>query len=80
MAAVTVVSLSRPRVVGDLRYQAATVTVASSGDTWVVPGMKKIESFELNPDTARSCGATISGTTITFLTTAGNVAVGVFGI
>ena len=79
MAAVVVVSQSRPHIFGDRRAKAAILTVANTGDTWAIPGIKKVTGFQVTPDTARTCGATVSGSTLTLLTSAGNVSVLVYG-
>ncbi len=71
MAAVTVVAQDST-VMGNRRVVAATVTVANSGDTWAVPGVKKIFSVQTTPATAIVNGATASGATITFLSAASN--------
>jgi hypothetical protein len=69
MAAVTVVS-SDTTVMGNRRVVAATVTVATTGDTWTVPGVKKIFSVQTSPATAIVNGVTTSGAVITFLSAA----------
>ena len=51
MPAVTVVR-SRSSVIGSKRMVAATVTVANSGDTWAVPGIKTIDAVVASPATA----------------------------
>ena len=71
MAAVTVVK-QYSSVMGDRRVITATVTVANSGDTWVVPGVKLIQSVQTTPATAIVNGATTSGATVTFLSAASN--------
>lgn len=71
MAAVTVVAQDFS-VMGNRRVVAATVTVANSGDTWAVPGVKKIFSVQTTPATAIVNGATTSGATVTFLSAASN--------
>ena len=71
MAAVTVVS-DDASVMGNRRVHAATVTVANSGDTWTVPGIKKIFSVQTTPATAIVNGVTTSGAVVTFLSAASN--------
>jgi hypothetical protein len=71
MAAVTVVK-SRSFVFGNRRIICATVTVATTGDTWTVPGVKSINSVQTTPATAIVNGATTSGAVITFLSAASN--------
>lgn len=71
MAAVTVVR-RRSSVIGSKRCVCATVTVATSGDTWVVPGLKIIDAVVTTPATAIVNGATKSGATVTFLSAASN--------
>ena len=71
MPAVTVVR-SRSSVIGSKRMVCATVTVANSGDTWVVPGIKVIDSVVASPATAIAAGVTKSGATVTFLSAASN--------
>ena len=71
MAAVTVVK-QYYHVMGNSRVVTATVTVANSGDTWAVPGVKLIEAVQTTPATAIVNGATTSGATITFLSAASN--------
>lgn len=80
MAAVVVVNQSERHVAGDLRMVGATLTIANTGDTWVVPGIHSIRpGAQATPDTARSCGMTFTGNTVTFLTSAGNVSFLCFG-
>ena len=69
MAAVTVVAQDAS-VMGNRRVVCATVTVANSGDTWAVPGVKKIFSVQTTPATAIVNGVTKSGGTVTFLSAA----------
>lgn len=71
MAAVTVVT-QKGLVIGSRRMVCATVTVANSGDTWVVPGLKKIDAVQTTPATAIVNGVTKSGATVTFLSAASN--------
>jgi len=71
MAAVTVVAADYS-VIGSRRCVAATVTVANSGDTWAVPGIKKIFSVQTTPASAIVNGVTTSGGTVTFLSAASN--------
>lgn len=79
MAAVTVVSKNTRHVVGDLRIVFAQLTVATTGDTWAIPGIHQVIGFAVTPDTARTCGATVSGTTLTLNTAAGDVRVVIWG-
>ena len=80
MAAVTVVTQDQS-VIGSKRMYTATVTVANSGDTLTVPGLKSIDSVVTTPATAIAAGVTKSGAVITFLSAASNptqvIAVGV---
>jgi hypothetical protein len=71
MPAVTVVK-SRSFVMGNRRVICATITVANSGDTWTVPGVKSINSVQTTPATAIVNGATVSGAVVTFLSAASN--------
>ena len=71
MPAVTVVR-SRSSVIGSKRMVCATVTVANSGDTWAVPGIKKIDAAVASPATAIAAGVTQTGATVTFLSAASN--------
>jgi hypothetical protein len=71
MPAVTVVR-SRSHVIGSKRMVNATVTVANTGDTWAVPGIKLIESVVASPASAIVAGVTKSGATVTFLSAASN--------
>ena len=71
MAAVTVVT-QHYAVIGNQRLAMATVTVANSGDTWTVPGMKVLKSVQTTPATAIVNGVTTSGAVITFLSAASN--------
>lgn len=71
MPAVTVVR-TRSTVIGSKRMVCAKVTVANSGDTWAVPGLKIIDSVQTTPATAIVNGVTFSGATITFLSAASN--------
>jgi hypothetical protein len=50
----------------------AKVTVANSGDTWTVPGVKLIDSVQTTPATAIVNGVTFSGNVVTFLSAASN--------
>lgn len=71
MAAVTVVK-QYSSVMGDRRVVTGTVTVANSGDTWTIPGIKLIQSVQTTPATAIVNGATTSGAVVTFLSAASN--------
>lgn len=71
MPAVTVVR-SRGHVIGSKRMVNATVTVANSGDTWTVPGIKQIESVVATPASGIVAGVTKSGAVVTFLSAASN--------
>jgi hypothetical protein len=71
MAAVTVVAQDAS-VIGNRRMVCATVTVATSGDTWAVPGIKKIFSVQTTPATAIVNGVTASTNVVTFLSAASN--------
>lgn len=71
MPAVTVIR-SRSSVIGSKRMVNATVTVAASGDTWTVPGIKVIDAFQTTPATAIVNGGTKAGAVITFLSAASN--------
>lgn len=66
MAAATVTGRLQNDVMGRLRQVAATsIAFASTGDTWAVPGLKKIYTIDLVPTTNASFGFTVSGNTIT---------------
>lgn len=80
MAAVTASAVSRPHVFGDRHMISATVVIATSGDTWVVPGFKTINWVGVTPQTALANGVTWSGNTITFLSAASTSQVMVIGI
>lgn len=69
MAAVTIVT-SNQAVIGNRRLYNATVTVATSGDTLVIPGIKSIDSVVTSPATAIVAGVTAAGATVTFLSAA----------
>ena len=71
MADVTVVT-SNSAVIGNRRMYNATVTVATSGDTLAVPGIKHIDSVVTTPATAIAAGVTASGATVTFLSAGSN--------
>lgn len=71
MPAVTVVR-SRGSVIGSKRMVCATVTVANSGDTWTVPGIKTIDAAQTTPVSAIVNGVTTSGAVVTFLSAASN--------
>lgn len=71
MPAVTVVR-SRGSVIGSKRQVCATVTVANSGDTWTVPGMKVLDAVVASPASAIAAGLTVSGAVVTFLSAASN--------
>lgn len=71
MPAVTVVR-ARSSVIGSKRMYCATVTVANSGDTLAVPGIKTIDSVVTTPATAIAAGVTKSGATVTFASAASN--------
>lgn len=71
MPAVVVVR-ARSSVIGSKRMVNAKVTVAASGDTWVVPGIKVIDAVQTTPATAIAAGVTFSGNTVTFLSAASN--------
>ena len=66
MAAATVTLRQQNDVQGRLRVVTAlSVVFASNGDTWQIPGIKKIYTIDLTPTTNASFGFTTSGNTIT---------------
>lgn len=66
MAAATVTGRLQNDVTGRLRAVTATsLAFAANGDTWTVPGIKKIYTIDLCPTTNASYGFTISGNVIT---------------
>lgn len=72
MAAATVTGASRPHVFGDRKYRGATsIAFASNGDTWTVPGLKRINTIVLTPTTNVAYGFTVSGNTITLVCATG---------
>lgn len=72
MAAATVTGRLQNDVLGRLRQVAATsIVFANTGDTWAIPGIKKIYRLDLTPTTNASYGFTISGATITLTAGAG---------
>lgn len=66
MAAATIAS-RRDSVLGNKRVVTATATIANNGDTWAT-GLKVIDAISVDPTTAASSGATVSGGTVTFVT------------
>jgi endonuclease YncB( thermonuclease family) len=66
MPAATVTGRLQNDVLGRLRQVAATsVAFAANGDTWTIPGMKRIYTIDLCPTTNASFGFTIAGNVIT---------------
>lgn len=66
MAAATVTLRQQNDVQGRLRVVTAlSVAFAANGDTWTIPGIKKVYYIDLTPTTNASYGFTISGNTIT---------------
>ena len=68
MAAATVTSRLQNDIDGRLRrVSAGSVAFAANGDTWTVPGLKKVYAINLTPTTNTAFGFTISGNTITLV-------------
>jgi hypothetical protein len=68
MAAATVTGAQRPHVFGDRKYRGAnSIAFAANGDTWTVPGLKKIQAILLTPTTNTAFGFTVSANTITLV-------------
>ena len=68
MAAATVTNRRQNQVFGGLRaIFADSVAFAANGDTWTVPGVKRISTIDLTPTTNASYGFTVSGNVITLV-------------
>ena len=64
MAAATV-NRRRNEVDGNKRIHLANLT-AGNNDTYIIPGIKIVDAYSLDPTTNATLGATISGSTLTF--------------
>jgi hypothetical protein len=74
MAAATVTGAQRAHVFGDRRYRGAnSIAFASNGDTWTVPGIKRINALLLTPISLPpgTWYFTISGNVITLVSASG---------
>ena len=72
MAAATVTLRKQNDVLGRLRQvSAGSIVFASNSDTWTVPGIKTIYSIQLTPTAGTAFGFTISGNTITLVSSGG---------
>lgn len=72
MAAATVTGAQRPHVFGDRKYIGAnSIVFANTGDTWTVPGLKRIQAILLTPTTGVAFGFTVSGATVTLAAASG---------
>lgn len=68
MASATVTNRRQNTVLGSRRQVVAdAIAFANNGDTWVVPGIKRVETIDLTPTTNASFGFTVSGATITLV-------------
>lgn len=68
MAAATVTNRRQNTVIGNRRQVVAdSIAFANNGDTWTVPGIKRIETIDLTPTTQSSFGFTVSGNVITLV-------------
>jgi len=66
MAAATVTGRLQNNVDGRLREVYATsIAFAANGDTWTIPGIKRVYAIDLCPTTNASYGFSVSGNTIT---------------
>ena len=79
MADAVITNRRQNQVIGTLRGVFADSLVFGGSDTWVVPGIKRIEVIQLSPTTAIQPGWTVSGNTLTAVT-AGTFRGGVLGI
>jgi hypothetical protein len=60
MAAATITNRRQNDVQGRMRVvQADSIVFANSGDTWIVPGIKRIATIDLTPTTAANYGFTV---------------------
>lgn len=72
MPAATVTGAQRDHVFGDRKYIGAnSIVFANNGDTWTVPGLKRIMAIMLTPTTNTAFGFTVSGATITLVAAGG---------
>ena len=66
MAAKTLTTRSLNSVISPYRLVQGSITLAN-GDTWAVPGMKKIVGVDFSPTTNSSFGLTIAGNVVTMV-------------
>lgn len=77
MAAATVTNRRQNDIQGRMRFvQADTIVFANNGDTWTVPGIKRIASIDMSPTTGTAYGFTVSGNVITLVSAGGLTFVG----
>ena len=77
MAAATITGRRQNQVMGGLRVVTAdTIAFANTGDTWTVPGIKRIASIDMTPTTNASFGFTVAANVITLTAGAGVTFIG----
>ena len=70
MAVATVTNRRQNTVLGSRRQVVAdSIVFANSGDTWTVPGIKRIETIDLTATTNTAYGFTVVGNVITMVGT-----------
>lgn len=68
MAAATLTNRRQNTVIGNRRQVVAdSIVFANNGDTWAVPGIKRVETIDLTPTTQSSYGFTVLGNVITLV-------------
>lgn len=68
MAAATVTQRRQNDVQGRLRQvSAGSIAFAANGDTWTIPGIKRIYEISLTPLTNSSYGFTVSNNILTLV-------------
>ncbi len=72
MAAATVTNRRQNTILGARRQIIAdSIVFANNGDTWTVPGIKRIETIDLTPTAGTAYGFTVSGNVITLVSAGG---------
>jgi hypothetical protein len=77
MAAATITNRRQNDIQGRMRVvQADTVVFANNGDTWTIPGIKRIATIDLTATAGTAYGFTIAGNVITLVSAGGLTFVG----